>query len=77
MKFTWEIADFKTGREVVAHGCLYVIGYLLDRSEPDKYCLIDLRDGAIFTAKTKEEMINALNREGYAPRYEAVEPHLK
>lgn len=76
MKFTWGVSDIKPGLEVIRppHTTLYVIGYYISINDDKKYCLIDLRDGAVGEPRTKDELTAALNRSGYVPRY-TFEPH--
>lgn len=71
MKFTWEEKDVRGGRTVnrqpVTQGST-MIGYDVGTNGAAKYCLIDLRDGAVLRAgSTKVGIADLLNDGLYRP----------
>ena len=69
MKHTWEISDIKLGQEILRGNVRFVIGYYVGINGPEKYCLIDLRDGAVMGPQTKEQLVESLSKGNYSPRY--------
>jgi len=73
MDYKWDESDLVLGREVINRaGERLIIGYVVG-SAHQRRCLIHLSDGAVYRERTKQELVDDLNKERYAPRYVPVE----
>ena len=72
MNYTWEIVDVIAGRRVWAHNRANngesIIGFDSSIARPDRYCLISLTDGMVYSnGCTIATLATVLNDHGYRP----------
>lgn len=67
VRFEIETKDIKGAMRFRKNGVEFLIGYRAELSSERRYCLIDLRDGAVFKAETKAGIAKTLTDGRYEP----------